>query len=125
MLQEYSVFFVLLCFLQNAVNLLKPHGVTVNVYDKAWCSEKKMESFLSVGKGSTEKPVFLELKYEQGNKDSKPYVFVGKYNNKINKSDRRVWGQEITGNLGQGLEKFINLGLVQWGETGCYCDFLS
>lgn len=38
-----------------------------------------MGAFLSVGKGSTEPSVFLEMKYSGAKtKDSSPLVFVGK-----------------------------------------------
>ena len=47
--------------------------------DRSWAEEKKMGAFLSVGKGSSEPSVFLEMKYF-GAEDtmSSPLVFVGK-----------------------------------------------
>lgn len=55
---------------------MKPSGVEVNVYGLNWLKERKMEAFLSVTKGSTEPPVFLEIKYKRGGK-ANPIVFVG------------------------------------------------
>ena len=47
--------------------------------DQSWAEENKMGAFLSVGKGSTEPSVFLEMKYSGAKtKDSSPLVFVGK-----------------------------------------------
>ena len=49
------------------------------VRDQSWAEENKMGAFLSVGKGSTEPSVFLEMKYSGAKtKDSSPLVFVGK-----------------------------------------------
>lgn len=64
--------------LQVAEKLLSPCGIEVNIYQKDWILNKKMESFYSVAKGSAEPPVFLEMKYQHGPKNSKPIVFVGR-----------------------------------------------
>ena len=49
------------------------------IRDRSWAEENKMGAFLSVGKGSTEPSVFLEMKYSGAKtKDSSPLVFVGK-----------------------------------------------
>jgi len=53
--------------------------VAVHARDQCWAEENKMGAFLSVGKGSAEPSVFLEMKYFGGEKkDSSPLVFVGK-----------------------------------------------
>ncbi|XP_065210972.1 cytosol aminopeptidase-like isoform X2 [Planococcus citri] len=65
-------------FANVAEKLLSPCGIEVKIHHKDWILNKKMEAFYSVAKGSTEPPVFLELKYQHGPKNSKPIVFVGK-----------------------------------------------
>ncbi|XP_006822705.1 cytosol aminopeptidase-like [Saccoglossus kowalevskii] len=45
---------------------------------KDWIENQKMNAFLSVSKGSSQPPVFLEMKYMGGVHDSKPLVLVGK-----------------------------------------------
>lgn len=65
-------------FANVAEKLLSPCGIKVNIYQKDWILNKKMEAFYSVSKGSAEPPVFLEMKYQHGPKNSKPVVFVGK-----------------------------------------------
>lgn len=42
-----------------------------------------MEAFLSVAKGSVEPAVFLEIKYEQVDKETNPIVLVGMIYNEI------------------------------------------
>lgn len=65
-------------FCQNAEQLLKGlNNVKVIVHDKKWAEEKKMGSFLSVSKGSTEPLKFLEVHYNN-KPDSKPIALVGK-----------------------------------------------
>ncbi|XP_037545869.1 cytosol aminopeptidase [Nematolebias whitei] len=60
---------------------LAPHAerVTINRRTQAWVEEQQMGAFLSVAKGSEERPVFLELHYN-GSPDSKqpPLLLVGK-----------------------------------------------
>ncbi|NP_001279481.1 cytosol aminopeptidase [Callorhinchus milii] len=53
--------------------------VKVHIRTEPWIEEQKMGAFLSVAKGSDEKPVFLEVHYNGCNvsRDS-PLVFVGK-----------------------------------------------
>lgn len=60
-----------------AEKLLRPCGFEVKCYDKTWITTKKMESFLSVAKGSVEHPVFLEMKYKRGKEKDQPIVLVG------------------------------------------------
>lgn len=52
-------------------------NVKVIVRDQKWAEDKKMNSFLSVAKGSAEPPKFLEIHYNN-KPDSKPFVLVGK-----------------------------------------------
>ncbi|XP_071091182.1 cytosol aminopeptidase-like [Haliotis cracherodii] len=51
---------------------------TVTVRNKAWAEEHKMESFLSVAKGSVEQPLFLEIDYQGGAPGDTPIALVGK-----------------------------------------------
>ena len=53
--------------------------------DQSWTEEQKMGAFLSVGKGSVEPSVFLEVKYFGAeNMESCPLIFVGKGKEKEN-----------------------------------------
>jgi hypothetical protein len=58
---------------------LTAHGVKVKAWDKSWAESKKMGSFLSVARGSSEPPVFLELGYSGAPDQKKPIVLVGKF----------------------------------------------
>lgn len=51
----------------------------VKAWDKSWAESKKMGSFLSVARGSSEPPVFLELGYSGASDQGKPVVLVGKF----------------------------------------------
>ncbi|XP_076759280.1 cytosol aminopeptidase-like [Xylocopa sonorina] len=53
-------------------------GIVVKVHDKDWAQEKKMGSFLSVSRGSTEPPKFVEVHYRGAGDNSQPIIFVGK-----------------------------------------------
>jgi len=66
-------------FADNAVNILRPLGVTVEVHDKMWAQKQGMGSFLCVAQGSAQPPVFLELTYKGKEDKSFPIVFVGEY----------------------------------------------
>lgn len=47
--------------------------------EESWIKEMKMGAFLSVAKGSCEKPYLLEMKYfGSSNEDERPLVLVGK-----------------------------------------------
>ncbi|KAJ4451388.1 hypothetical protein ANN_02850 [Periplaneta americana] len=63
---------------KNATELLTAHDVKVTVRDKSWAESKKMGSFLSVARGSTEPPVFLEISYTGASSQYKPIALVGK-----------------------------------------------
>ncbi|XP_075222712.1 cytosol aminopeptidase-like isoform X2 [Lycorma delicatula] len=65
-------------FADKAESMLNSHGVKVNTYDKKWIEEQNMGAFLSVAKGSMEKPVFLEMIYSRGRMDQQPLVLIGK-----------------------------------------------
>ncbi|XP_073999859.1 cytosol aminopeptidase-like [Rhodnius prolixus] len=65
-------------FAENAVDLLCPCGVSVEVRDKDWIEEKRMNPFLTVAKGSCEPPLFLEVGYCGGPIEGQPIVLVGK-----------------------------------------------
>lgn len=65
-------------FGQSVVELFKDlPDVKVIVHDEKWAEEKKMGSFLSVGRGSIEPSKFVELHYNK-KPESKPFVIVGK-----------------------------------------------
>jgi leucyl aminopeptidase len=66
-------------FIQKTSELLTAHGVKVKAWDKSWAESKKMGSFLSVARGSSEPPVFLELGYSGAPDQEKPVVLVGKF----------------------------------------------
>lgn len=51
--------------------------------DDVWAREKGMDCFLSVGKGSDKKPMFVELHYNQNADEQKKVVLVGKGNSFI------------------------------------------
>lgn len=53
-------------------------GINVTVHDKEWAERMKMDSFLSVSRGSAEPPKFLEIKYTGGNPSDAPVALVGK-----------------------------------------------
>ncbi|OCH85603.1 leucine aminopeptidase [Obba rivulosa] len=53
-------------------------NVEIIVRDAAWAAEKGMRTFLSVAKGTSEPPKFLEIHYKGAAKDAQPLVFVGK-----------------------------------------------
>lgn len=51
----------------------------LNTRDQSWAEQQKMGAFLSVGKGSREPSVFLEMKYSGAKEsNSPPLIFVGK-----------------------------------------------
>ena len=63
-------------FAAEAKRLLKPAGVTVDVWDRKDCEKKGMHAFLGVSAGSDEEPQFIIAEY--GSKKQKPIVLVGK-----------------------------------------------
>lgn len=66
-------------FSQRVVEVLTHLGVDVQVHDKDWAEQKKMGSFLSVARGSSEAPKFLEISYKGAENPSEPPIaFVGK-----------------------------------------------
>lgn len=69
-------------FAENAFKLFEKLGsVKVEAKDKKWAENQKMGAFLSVSQGSAQPPVFLELTYSGGKKDSQPVALVGKLSN--------------------------------------------
>ncbi|EEB18340.1 Cytosol aminopeptidase, putative [Pediculus humanus corporis] len=66
-------------FSENAKKLFEGvKSVNVTVHDKKWIESQKMNTFLSVSKGSGEPPTFLEIKYTGKSAESSPIVLVGK-----------------------------------------------
>lgn len=67
-------------FAQNVVNVLCDSGVNVEVKVRGWAESQKMNAFLSVAKGSSEPPIFLELSYFGTHHDERPIVLIGQGN---------------------------------------------
>lgn len=66
-------------FSLKVTEVLTPLGVDVQVHDKSWAVQKKMGSFLSVARGSSEPPKFLEISYIGADDPCEaPVTFVGK-----------------------------------------------
>ncbi|CAG9822474.1 unnamed protein product [Phaedon cochleariae] len=65
-------------FAQRIQELLAPLGVAVTVRDHKWAEQQRMGAFLSVSRGSTEPPKFVELALDRGGEGQAPYVLVGK-----------------------------------------------
>ena len=64
---------------EQAIELGKSEDkLDVTVLEQSDMEELGMGSFLSVAKGSREAPKFITMEYRGGDKDAKPYVFVGK-----------------------------------------------
>lgn len=63
---------------QVAQDLAKNYGFKVHVLEKKQIAALKMNSFLSVAKGSVEPPRFIVLEYKGGNPKDAPTVLVGK-----------------------------------------------
>lgn len=61
-----------------AQDLAKEYKFKVQVLEKKQIAALKMNSFLSVAKGSTEPPRFIVLEYKGGNAKDAPTVLVGK-----------------------------------------------
>ncbi|MGL4766859.1 MAG: leucyl aminopeptidase [Formosimonas sp.] len=61
-----------------AQELGETYGFKVQVLEKKQISALKMNSFLSVAKGSTEPPRFIIIEYKGGNPKDAPTVLVGK-----------------------------------------------
>ncbi|XP_001623805.2 cytosol aminopeptidase [Nematostella vectensis] len=60
------------------LRLDKLSNVEFNIREKSWAEEKGMGAFLSVGKASTEDPLFLEISYKGAENGAPPIVLVGK-----------------------------------------------
>ncbi|RLU25395.1 hypothetical protein DMN91_001551 [Ooceraea biroi] len=66
-------------FSQRVSETLTNLGVNVQVHDKDWAEQKKMGSFLSVSRGSSEPPKFVEISYKGAeDPNAAPVTFVGK-----------------------------------------------
>lgn len=63
---------------QSALDILCPCGVHVDVRDKDWIENKKLNGFLTMAKGSSEPPLMLDMAYCGGGEGDKPVVLVGK-----------------------------------------------
>ena len=68
-------------FAEYAQSILKQDELLkLSIYEKSWIEGKGMNAFLSVAKGSTEAPYFLEIEYDgrTQNADSRPLALIGK-----------------------------------------------
>jgi len=62
----------------EARKLGKTHGLKVSVHDKARMEKLKMNTLLSVAKGSREEPKLIVMEYNGGRKNAAPVALVGK-----------------------------------------------
>ena len=63
---------------EQALAMVKTHGLEVEVLDRKACEKLGMGSFLSVARGSEEPPKFIVMQYRGGGKKDAPVVLVGK-----------------------------------------------
>jgi len=63
---------------KQALALVKTHGITVEVLDRAEIEKLGMGSFLGVAQGSHQPPKLIVLQHKKGKKGRKPVVLVGK-----------------------------------------------
>jgi leucyl aminopeptidase len=63
---------------EQALAMVKTHGLEVQVLDRKACEKLGMGSFLSVAQGSYEPPKFIVMQYKGGAKKDAPVVLVGK-----------------------------------------------
>jgi len=66
-------------FSQRVHKTLMHLGITVQIYNKEWAEQKKMNSFLSVSHGSDEPLRFLEIIYKADTDiNAPPIMLIGK-----------------------------------------------
>lgn len=63
---------------EQALALVKSHGLSVEVLEQAELEKLGMGSFLAVSKGSVQPPKLIVLQHKKGKKSQKPVVLVGK-----------------------------------------------
>ena len=63
---------------EQALAMVKTHGLTVQVLEREEMKKLGMGSFLGVAQGSAQPPKLIVLQHLQGKKDQKPVVLVGK-----------------------------------------------
>jgi leucyl aminopeptidase len=63
---------------EQALAMVKSHGLEVEVLDRKQCEKLGMGSFLSVARGSEEPPKFIVMQYRGAGKKDAPVVLVGK-----------------------------------------------
>jgi len=63
---------------KTAEKLAKKHGLKYKVLDEKAIKKEKMDSLLSVSRGSVEPPKFIILEYNGGKATQKPIVLLGK-----------------------------------------------
>ncbi|KAK9508371.1 hypothetical protein O3M35_005951 [Rhynocoris fuscipes] len=64
-------------FAQTAIDCICPCGAQVEVRDRDWLETKKMNSLLTIAKGSCEEPLLLEVGYCGGQPSDKPFIIIG------------------------------------------------
>ncbi|CDW53285.1 cytosol aminopeptidase [Trichuris trichiura] len=82
-------------------------NVEVITHDNEWALEKKMGAFLSVGKGSDEPPVFLEIRLKAKKASRAPVCLVGK--------------GVCFDSGGISLKPSASMGLMRFDMTGAAC----
>ncbi|XP_023344234.1 cytosol aminopeptidase [Eurytemora carolleeae] len=65
-------------FVAEVIQQMKGLPVNIEARDQSWAEKMGMGSFLSVSRGSSEPPMFLEMSFLNGVKDADPIVLVGK-----------------------------------------------
>ncbi|MET0383876.1 MAG: leucyl aminopeptidase [Burkholderiaceae bacterium] len=63
---------------EQALAMVKSHGLGVEVLDRKQCEKLGMGSFLSVARGSEEPPKFIVAQWKGGHRKDAPVVLVGK-----------------------------------------------
>jgi leucyl aminopeptidase len=63
---------------EQALTLVKSHGLEVQILDRDEMEALGMGSFLGVAQGSVQPPKLIVLQYKKGKKNQKPVVLVGK-----------------------------------------------
>lgn len=63
---------------QIAIDELCPCGIKVEVHEKDWIEQQRMDCLLTVAKGSCQAPYFVEINYCGGPPQMKPILLAGK-----------------------------------------------
>ena len=63
---------------EEALKTSKKYGFEAEIFDEDYIKSKKMEAFLSVAKGSVNRPKLIVLRYKGNKNDEKTYGLIGK-----------------------------------------------